>query len=117
MMDLSDGLARDLPRLCAASRVGARILRASIPVSPALLEAAPVLGVDAMALALTGGDDYELLAAMPAHAVEPAAEQLRARFGVSLADIGGIIDEGRGIVVVDEDGTAPLEPGGWDHFG
>jgi thiamine-monophosphate kinase len=117
MMDLSDGLARDLPRLCAASHVGARLDRTSIPVAPALLDAESVLALDPFALALTGGDDYELLVALPAEAVDPAGAELRARFGVSLADIGAIIEEEGGIVLVDEDGTsAPLDPGGWDHF-
>jgi thiamine-monophosphate kinase len=75
-----------------------------------------MLEVDATALALSGGEDYELLATLPADAVDRAREDLRARFGVDLSEIGEIV-EGSGIVAVDADGrTAPLEPSGWDHF-
>ena len=75
-----------------------------------------MLEVDATALALSGGEDYELLATLPADAVDRAREDLRARFGVDLSEIGEIV-EGSGVVAVDADGrTAPLEPSGWDHF-
>ena len=63
-----------------------------------------------------GGEDYELLATLPADAVERAREELRSGFGVDLSEIGEIV-EGSGVVAVDADGgTAPLEPAGWDHF-
>jgi thiamine-monophosphate kinase len=117
MMDLSDGLARDLPRLCRASTVGARVRLASIPVAPALWAAEIPLGIDPLRLAIAGGDDYELLATLPVGAVDGARRELRARYGVSLAEIGDIIDEVEGIIAIDADGvTAPLERGGWDHF-
>jgi thiamine-monophosphate kinase len=115
MMDLSDGLAKDLSRLCAASGVGARVFP-SVPVAEPLSSGAAMLGVDASALALSGGEDYELLATLPADAVERAREELRSGFGVDLSEIGEIVP-GPGLVVVDADGaTAPLEPAGWDHF-
>ena len=56
MMDLSDGLAQDLPRMCSASGVGAEIDTLSIPLDPALD------GVeDALDYAVGFGEDYELL--------------------------------------------------------
>ena len=116
MMDLSDGLAMDLPRLCAASHVGARIDLASVPVAPALVDGASALGVDAMALALSGGDDYELLATMDPAAVDEAARELRRSFGVSLAQIGSIIDDMDITAVAPDGSSAPLPRGGWDHF-
>jgi thiamine-monophosphate kinase len=116
MMDLSDGLAKDLARLCRASGVGARVELARLPVAAALRAGAETLGVDALALALGGGEDYELLATLPPEAVEPARAALAERFGVPLAEIGRIV-EGSGLVAVDADGReAPLEPVGWDHF-
>jgi thiamine-monophosphate kinase len=116
MMDISDGLALDLSRLCRASGTGARVELARIPTHPAA-SAAEALG---------GGDDYELLATLPdLDAVEDARSELREAFGVSLSDIGGIIEaeaksEGP-LVAVDEDGTeGPLATegasAGWDHF-
>jgi thiamine-monophosphate kinase len=110
MMDISDGLALDLSRLCRASRIGARIELARIPTHPA---ATPDE-------ALGGGEDYELVATLPGlGAVGDARSELRQAFGVSLSDIGGIIEGG--LVAVDEDGTeGPLTTegaiAGWDHF-
>ena len=54
MMDLSDGLSTDLPRLCAASGVGARIEESSVPISDALIEAEDALSIDPLRLALSG---------------------------------------------------------------
>lgn len=115
MMDLSDGLAKDLWRLCLASGVGARLDLSAIPVADALRAAAPKLGVDALELALSGGEDYELLATIDATHLHIARGELDDRFGVTLTEVGVIIDEG--LVAVDGEGRAsPLEPKGWDHF-
>ncbi len=61
MMDISDGLLIDTIRLCKESSVGVKIYEASIPVSPQMRQAARSLGMDALELAKTGGEDYELL--------------------------------------------------------
>jgi len=115
MMDISDGLAKDLSRLCVESGVGARLELARVPVSPSLAHLAEALGLDELELALSGGEDYELLAAMPAEAVEGARRELSEVFGVSLTEVGEITPEG--LVAVDAGGTErPLEPRGWDHF-
>lgn len=116
MMDLSDGLAKDLSRLCAESGVGARVRLADIPVDPALEELARVVPVVPLTLALSGGEDYELVATLDEAAVEPARRSLAERYGVPLTEVGEIIKEG--LVAVDPSGgESPLEPKGWDHFG
>jgi len=118
MMDISDGLSTDLPRLCAESGVGARIRRAALPVAPALHDLQKVLGTDPFDLALHGGEDYELLVTMPAEAVEPALRKLGERYGTSLAEIGEITEAPGEVILVDDDGgEGPLERRGWDHFG
>jgi len=115
MMDLSDGLAKDLSRLCSASGVGARVDLPRVPVAEALRLAAGFLGVDPAELALTGGEDYELLATIDLTNLARARGDLRERFGVTLSDVGVIIDEG--LVAMDAEGRqSPLEPTGWDHF-
>lgn len=118
MMDVSDGLAKDLGRLCDSSGVGAAVVLAGLPVALSLKELADALpDVDPLTLALGGGEDYELLATLPPGAVRPAAAKLAERFGTQLTDIGEI-REGHGLMAVDSDGTErPLEPTGWDHFG
>ena len=63
-LDLSDGLARDLPRLLLASRLAARVDTARLPGPPEAVAAR--LGLRAAELAWVGGEDYELLLAGPA---------------------------------------------------
>jgi thiamine-monophosphate kinase len=106
MMDLSDGLSSDLPRLCSESGVGARIAAASLP------RAARSDPKDALELALNGGDDYELL-----FAVHPKnARKLGTEFcGLALTRIGEITRDKK--VVVEQDGRRrALIPRGWDPF-
>ena len=118
MMDVSDGLAKDLSRLCEASEVAGAVVLADVPIALSLKELADVLPhIDPLALALEGGEDYELLATLPPGAVAPAASKLADRFGTQLTEIGEI-REGRGLIAIESDGTErPLEPRGWDHFG
>ena len=61
MMDVSDGVATDLPRLLAASRVGARLEQAALPVSAAARRASARDGRPAWQHALSDGEDFELL--------------------------------------------------------
>jgi thiamine-monophosphate kinase len=61
MMDLSDGLSMDLPRMCMASGVGAEIHVKGLPLFPE----SDKWGCDPVDLALHGGEDYELLFAVP----------------------------------------------------
>ena len=61
MMDVSDGLATDLARLCEASGLGAELAAEKVPVSKAAVSVARRLGADALDWALTGGEDFELL--------------------------------------------------------
>jgi thiamine-monophosphate kinase len=106
MMDLSDGLSTDLPRLCAASGIGARVELSSLPIS----SCAPL--VEARKFALHGGDDYELLFTVNAR----NAPKLPAKFhGLPLTRVG-TITRSKAIVLETDRGTAPLHPGGWDPF-
>lgn len=116
MMDLSDGLSTDLGRLCSASEVGARVALADVPVATGLAELRTVVEVDPVELALSGGEDYELVATLPAGRVAEAAAALDERFGVRLTDVGEIT-AGPGVTAVERDGRErPLEPRGWDHL-
>ncbi len=117
MMDLSDGLAGDLARLCGESGVGARVDLGSVPVAAALAAGADALAIDALELALSGGEDYELLATLPETAVLAARGELRERYAVTLTDVGAII-EGNAVLASGMEGRdRPLAPRGWDHFG
>jgi thiamine-monophosphate kinase len=112
MMDLSDGLSSDLPRLCAASEFGAQIEITKLPLVTAL-GVALRHKLDPLQLALHGGEDYELLFAVPSR----KAKYLPKAFGgVSLSAIGRVTRK-KTLLVVDESGRAhKLPPGGWDPF-
>jgi thiamine-monophosphate kinase len=116
MIDISDGLAKDLSRLCLASAVGGALDVVRVPVAAGLDRLLERAG-DPLRLAITGGEDFELLASMPEAAVEGAANALAERFGTPLTDIGEIRAEQQ-VVEVSADGTErPLAADGWDHFG
>lgn len=105
-IDVSDGAVRDLSRLAKASGVGARIEAALVPLAPGLREGAALLGRDALELALTGGEDYELLFSAP---IAASLQGLATRIGT--------ITGGSGVEVVDRDGTRiTLRGAGHDHF-
>jgi thiamine-monophosphate kinase len=114
MMDLSDGLSTDLSRLCAASKVGARLMEARIPcvqVPNAL--AASRLNLNPFELALHGGEDYELLFTVPR---EKRPQLSKAPGFKHLSEIGEITP-GKRVVLADSAGRSrPLTPAGWDPF-
>ena len=113
-MDISDGLAKDLARLCAASGCAARARFADMPLSPA---AAKALAADpALAkLIVAAGDDYEVLATVPA-AKARQFQASAAEAGVAVTQIG-TTEPGAGISIEDRDGRPlSLERTGWDHF-
>jgi thiamine-monophosphate kinase len=71
MMDISDGVASDLRHILKASDVGATVLTQDVPLSAELRQVCAQQGWDAVTLALTGGEDYELLFTM-APGTEPS---------------------------------------------
>lgn len=87
-LDVSDGLAGDLAKLCRASGVSARVPVGQVPFSDGVRA---MLAADAalLARALTGGDDYEILAAVPAGKVA-AFRADAATAGIAVTEIGRI---------------------------
>lgn len=113
-MDVSDGLAADLAHMCRASACGAEIEVARVPLSDALVEL--VAGDPALiASALTGGDDYEVLLAVPPERV-PDVLQAAGKSRTPISDIGAFRVE-TSVDFIDRDGR-PLALGkpGFTHF-
>jgi thiamine-monophosphate kinase len=113
-MDISDGLAKDLMRMCSASGCAAQIDAGDIPLSTA---AAKALAADprSMQQVIGGGDDYEVLAAVPAAQAEQFEASASAA-GVSVTRIGSL-KAGTGAVFIGRDGSPLRLPvTGWDHF-
>lgn len=114
-MDISDGLAGDIAKLCAASGVGARIDTALLPISDDLRTAAEALGQDATQMALLGGEDLELLLVVPPE----SAVQVRAMVedtGIACTQVGEIVKSGLRFVGADGQDALPTGTHGWDHF-
>lgn len=110
-MDISDGLSSDLHRLCRASGAGARIDVESLPCVevPGQLHA---LRLDALSMALHGGEDYGLLFTVPGRWAARIPKRFR---GIELTRIGDIV-RGNKIKLIGPEKERILKPLGWDHF-
>jgi len=116
MMDLSDGLASDLHRLCESSRVGAVIDLASLPVSSSLVRYAALKGKDPSEYALAGGEDFELLFTVPPTRSKRLI-QLQQRGQLQATQIGQIRPRREGLKIVTEEGKmSALRTKGYEHF-
>lgn len=107
-MDLSDGLSTDLDHLCEESGVSAEVNAAALPLGQISGERAT------LAMALDGGEDYELLFTAPASARIP-----RRIAGIAITAIGRVLPWKTGeprVTLLTEKGAVPLEPRGWEHF-
>lgn len=105
-VDISDGCLQDLRHICEASGVGARVRASALPVETGYAAACATLDIDPVELALTGGEDYELLFTAPASA----------EAGSVATEIGQIVDEA-GVHALDDDGrTLGFGRAGFDHF-
>ncbi len=109
-MDVSDGLVGDLKKLCEASGVGALARGGDVPISDALRSTFPD---ESLSLALTGGEDYELLFTGDAETVRQASEAI----DIPATVIGEIVEAPAGVTVLDSNGDSiDIDAEGWDHF-
>ena len=115
MIDISDGLGGDALHLAAASGVGLRIDAEAIPQEEGLQELAAAASQDPLELAVSGGEDYELLASIPPAQLDAAQQVVdKAEKGIALAAIGEVVaDPG---VEIRLPGGAILEPAGFDQL-
>jgi thiamine-monophosphate kinase len=118
MIDLSDGLAGDLPHVLKASGVGAELLKSAIPVSRAAkLAAKKSSGAKpAFAAALTDGEDFELLFTVASKDAVKLLDAWKKQFPqLKLSCIGKIVS-GDGILICDKSGSHKLNAHGYVHF-
>ena len=109
-IDVSDGLCQDLGHVLDASGVGACVDAGLLPLSPALLDVAG--DAEARALALSAGDDYELLFTV-------APDRMSRLTAPGLTDTVtaiGVIESEPGLRVVGADGSVTPAPAGFRHF-
>lgn len=114
MMDLSDGLAADLRKLCEASRVGARVIAAALPISEDTHIAAARLDLDPVHLAAGGGEDYELLLTCDPKAAVEIARAIASTGSTSR--VIGEITEGSDVTLALPNGEEEPIGGSWEHF-
>lgn len=106
-IDISDGLAIDLRRLCRESQVGALIQVESLPIQKEFTSLCRKLGQLELDLVLGGGEDYALLFSVPASEIPPP--------NLRCTPIGSLTAE-PGLLMSLGEQIRPLPEAGWDHF-
>ncbi|MDA8378480.1 MAG: thiamine-phosphate kinase [Planctomycetia bacterium] len=115
MMDISDGLAMDLPRMMAASGTGAAIDGSTVPIHEDAIFLARRDHQSALHHALCDGEDYELLFATD---LDDARQLAHLDLEVPISMIGRVTADNAAIVLIDGLGvTQPWPAGGWEYSG
>jgi thiamine-monophosphate kinase len=112
MLDCSDGLALDVFRMAKASGVSVRLDLDRVPIAPGVSDVAWGMGLEPDELASTGGDDYELIVALPA---EDLARYSAALGGLPLTRVGTVLDGPPEVCVFRRGDRVVLPRLGWEH--
>ncbi len=111
-IDLSDGLIADLGHICQSSNVGANVVLDALPLSIIMRDS--LLADDAIALALSGGDDYELLFTI-SEDNKVGMETAMSHTGIPVTCIGQI-NASKTITTTLNDKAIPINTAGFEHF-
>jgi thiamine-monophosphate kinase len=116
MIDISDGLIADLGHILEESHVGAKIWISRLPLSEAYVKMAPQYTPRDIDLAVSGGEDYELLFTTP-RSKRGKLLDLFGQYGLRVTHIGEIVDPRYGLRLLQDDGREyTLRKKGYDHF-
>ena len=109
MIDVSDGLSSEIMHICSQSKVGCKIYEDKIPLDPQVISACEEFDIDSTMVALSGGEDYELLFTVP------IADFDKVKGNPHLSVIGHITDQSAGLNLVTRAGQElELKAQGWN---
>lgn len=111
MIDVSDGLSSEVIHLCKNSEIGMKIYEEKIPLDPTVINACEEFNLDSTTIALSGGEDYELLFTVKQE------DFPKIKANPSLSIIGHAIPQGEGIHLITRSGEqVPIKAMGWNSF-
>ena len=117
VIDLSDGLSRDLNHICHLSKCGAIVQKEALPIAEATRYWAEKIMLSPYDLALDGGEDYELLITVPPEKAADLENLIKKENLTPITKIGEIVEKKQGISITQIGGEkTPLENKGYDHF-
>lgn len=111
MIDISDGLSSEILHLCKNSSVGCNLFEDKIPLDPTVISTCEEFNIDSTTVALSGGEDYELLFTID------QADFLKIKGNPNLTVIGHMADASEGANLITRGDTKiPLSAQGWNSF-
>ena len=109
MIDISDGLSSEILHICNSSKVGCNLYEDKIPLDPQVISACEEFNLDSTTIALSGGEDYELLFTINTE------DFAKIKANPHLTVIGHITDEKEGVHLISRAGSKiPLIARGWN---
>lgn len=109
MIDISDGLSSELFHICTQSKVGCKIYENKLPLDPQVISACEEFDIDSTMVALSGGEDYELLFTVP------IADFEKIKGNPNFSIIGHITEENQGLQLITRaNQEIELKAQGWD---
>ncbi|GHA35923.1 thiamine-monophosphate kinase [Salinimicrobium marinum] len=112
MIDISDGLSSEIIHLCKSSKVGANLFEEKIPLDPAVISVCEEFEIDSTTIALSGGEDYELLFTIDQGDYE------KIKGNPNFTVIGHMTEENEGMhLVTRANQKIPLIARGWNALG
>ncbi|GAK98758.1 thiamine-monophosphate kinase [Nonlabens ulvanivorans] len=111
MIDLSDGLSSEVIHLCKNSNVGMKLYEEKLPLDPTVITACEEFNLDSTTIALSGGEDYELLFTVKQE------DFPKIKANPSLSIIGHAVPNSEGIHLITRSGEQiPIKAMGWNSF-
>ena len=111
MIDISDGLSSEILHLCKSGGVGCNLYEDKIPLDPAVISSCEEFNLDSTLMALSGGEDYELLFTID------QKEFLKIKGNPNLTVLGHITDKSEGAYLISRNSSKiPLTAQGWNAF-